>query len=115
MRWDDANCGRMSQAMCYMMYAEMVMYQNDTSRYPTALQYMQEIIDDTGMYWRHRRLCLYLEGEWRMVQGEHLGSKLRDRLQRACWSNPLAIGGTVLANLHFSKLMAWWRRLGPRC
>ena len=47
---DDVNCGRMSQAMCYMMYAEMVMYQKDTSRYATALQYMQEIINDKNDY-----------------------------------------------------------------
>ena len=50
MRWDDKNSGRMSQAMCYMMYAEMVMYQNDKTRYPKALQYMQEIINDKSEY-----------------------------------------------------------------
>ena len=44
MQWDDDNLGRVSQAMAYMLYAEMVMYQNDQARYAKALQYMQEII-----------------------------------------------------------------------
>ncbi len=76
MRWDDANCGRMSQAMCYMMYAEMVMYQKDKTRYPKALQYMQEIINDKSEYGIMDDFRLYLERKWRMVQGEHLGSEL---------------------------------------
>ena len=32
------------------MYAEMVMYKNDKTRYPKALQYMQEIINDKSEY-----------------------------------------------------------------
>ena len=44
MRWDNANAGRVSQAMAYMLYAELVMYQNDTARYPKALSLMKEII-----------------------------------------------------------------------
>ena len=32
-----------------MLYTEMVMYQNDATRYPTALKYMQEIIN-SGSY-----------------------------------------------------------------
>ena len=39
--------GRVSQAMAYMLYAEMVMYQNDSARYPTALNYMKQIIGDS--------------------------------------------------------------------
>lgn len=49
MQWDDDNLGRVSQAMGYMLYAEMVMYQNDESRYAKALSYMQEIIN-SGKY-----------------------------------------------------------------
>ena len=44
LRWDNANAGRVSQAMAYMLYAEMVMYQNDTQRYAQALAYMKELI-----------------------------------------------------------------------
>ena len=49
MRYDDANAGRVSPAFAYMLYTEMVMYQNDTARYPQALAYMKEIID-SGSY-----------------------------------------------------------------
>ena len=41
MRWDNANAGRVSKAFAYMLYAELVMYQNDTARYPQALAYMK--------------------------------------------------------------------------
>ena len=44
MRWGDADAGRVSQAMAYMLYAEMVMYQNDAARYPQALAFMKELI-----------------------------------------------------------------------
>lgn len=35
--------------MAYMLYAEIVMYQNDDSRYTTALKYMTDIIN-SGKY-----------------------------------------------------------------
>ncbi len=41
--------GRVTTAMAYMLYTEMVMYQNDQSRYSTALNYMKEIIS-SGKY-----------------------------------------------------------------
>ena len=44
MREDSENYGRVTLAMVYMLYAEIVMYQNDDSRYSTALKYMEEII-----------------------------------------------------------------------
>ncbi|MDE5881346.1 MAG: RagB/SusD family nutrient uptake outer membrane protein [Muribaculaceae bacterium] len=36
--------GRVTKHFVYMLYTEMVMYQNDTTRKPTALKYMEEII-----------------------------------------------------------------------
>ena len=99
MRWDDKNCGRMSQAMCYMMYAEMVMYQNDKTRYPKALQYMQEIIGDTGNYdlvddfasiWKE-------SGEW--CKESIWEVNYEDGNNERGWDSPLAIGGTVLPTL----------------
>lgn len=99
MRWDDKNCGRMSQAMCYMMYAEMVMYQNDKTRYPKALQYMQEIIGDTGNYdlvddfasiWKE-------SGEW--CKESIWEVNYEDGNNERGWNSPLAIGGTVLPTL----------------
>ena len=47
MYWDEDNLGRVSQAMAYMLYAEMVMYQNDQTRYSKALSYMKAIINDS--------------------------------------------------------------------
>ncbi len=36
--------GHATQATAYMVFAELVMYQNDATRFPAALRYMQEII-----------------------------------------------------------------------
>ncbi len=99
MRWDDVNCGRMSQAMCYMMYAEMVMYQKDTSRYATALQYMQEIINDKNEYgimddfasiWKN-------SGEWCKESIWEVNYEIG--FSERTWGNPQGIGGTVLPTL----------------
>lgn len=49
MRQTVENYGRATQAMAYMIYAELVMYQNDASRFSTALGYMQQIIQ-SGLY-----------------------------------------------------------------
>ena len=99
MRWDDANCGRMSQAMCYMMYAEMVMFQNDKTRYPKALQYMQElitdksdydIVDDYASIWKE-------SGEW--CKESIWEVNYEDGNNERGWNSPLAIGGTILPTL----------------
>lgn len=99
MRWDDKNSGRMSQAMCYMMYAEMVMYQNDKTRYPKALQYMQEIISDKNEYdlvddfasiWKE-------SGEWSKESIWEVNYE--DGNNERGWGSPLAIGGTVMPTL----------------
>lgn len=65
MRWDAANSGRVSQAMAYMLYAEMVMYQNDTNRYQKALGYMKEIISSSDYSLNPDYAALWEEsGEW---------------------------------------------------
>ena len=99
MRWDDKNCGRMSQAMCYMMYAEMVMYQNDKTRYPKALQYMQEIINDKSEYGLMDNFTdIWKEsGEW--CKESIWEINYEDGNNERGWSSPLAIGGTVLPTL----------------
>ena len=38
----DAEAGRVTTAMAYMLYAEIVMYQRDNARYATALKYMRK-------------------------------------------------------------------------
>ena len=66
LRWDEENTGRMSQAAAYMIYAEMVMYQYDESRYQKALGYMQQIIADAAEYGLNPDYAnIFLEsGEW---------------------------------------------------
>lgn len=44
-----AELGRVTKHMVYMLYTEIVMYQNDETRKPTALKYMEEIIN-SGKY-----------------------------------------------------------------
>ena len=82
-----------------MMYAEMVMYQKDTSRYATALQYMQEIINDKNDYgimddfasiWKN-------SGEWCKESIWEVNYEIG--FSERSWSNPQGIGGTVLPTL----------------
>ena len=49
MKSEVGNEGRVTKAMAYMLYAEMVMYQNDKTRYQKALDFMKEIIS-SGQY-----------------------------------------------------------------
>lgn len=44
LRATDEEAGHATQATAYMVFAELVMYQNDISRFPKALGYMKEII-----------------------------------------------------------------------
>lgn len=61
----DAEVGRVSKAMAEMLFAEMVMYQNDESRYSKALGYMQEIINSGSYALAADYAGIFLEsGEW---------------------------------------------------
>lgn len=65
MQWDDANLGRVNRATAYMLYAEMVMYQNDESRYSKALEYMRKIINSGQFALHDDYAALWTkEGEW---------------------------------------------------
>lgn len=98
MRWDDANSGRMSQAMVYMMYAEMVMYQNDQSRYANALAKMKEIINDSNYGLVDDFASIWEEsGEWSKESIWEIN--YHDENNERGWSSPLAIGGTVMPTL----------------
>ncbi len=68
--------GRVSLAMAYMLYAEAVMYQNDQTRYQTALDYMKEIIS-AGSY----SLVDDYAGIW-LESGEWCGDQLHFRGRR---------------------------------
>lgn len=98
LRWDDKNCGRASQAMAYMLFAEMVMYQNDKERYAQALGYMKELISsndydlvaDYGTIFKE-------EGEWSKESIWEINYE--DANNNRGWGSPLATGGTILPTL----------------
>ena len=96
MKWDDKNLGRMSQAAAYMIYAEMVMYQNDESRYAKALGYMQEIIKDKQNYDLNPDYAnIFLEsGEWTKESIFEIGY-MDDGAVRAWGGGVINAGGTV--------------------
>ena len=98
MRWNDANSGRMSQAMAYMMYAEMVMYQKDTQRYAKALEGMQKIISSGSYKLNPDFANIWSEsGEWCSESIWEINYE--DANNERGWGSPLAVGGTVLPTL----------------
>lgn len=98
MRETDAAAGRVTKAMAYMLYAEIVMYQKDEARYPKALEYMKEIIG-SGEYDLNPDFTTVFrpEGEW-TSESIYEVNYTDDNAVRS-WSNPLAAGGTVLPTL----------------
>ncbi len=94
----NADCGHVTLAMAYMLYAEVVMYQNDESNYGKALKYMEEIInsgqyalvDDFAAIWEE-------SGEWSSESIWEINYK-DDGAYRS-WDYPLNTGGTVLPRL----------------
>lgn len=102
MKASSGNEGRVTKAFAYMIYAELVMYQNDESRYSKALGYMNEIIQ-SGQYALNPDFkALWAEnGEWCSESIYEINYD--DNNHQRGWSSPLAVGGTVLPRL-----------LGPR-
>ena len=98
MRWGNAEAGRVSQAFAYMLYAEMVMYQNDTQRYPKALAYMKEIIA-APEYGLHADFADLWEesGEW--CEESIFEINYDDDNGQRDWGTPLFAGGTVFPTL----------------
>ena len=49
LKWksETLNVGQVTTPTAYMLYTELVMYQNDKARYPQALEYMKEIINSS--------------------------------------------------------------------
>lgn len=84
--------------MAYMLYAEVVMYQNDSNRYSTALGYMKEIIG-SGLYSLapdYTKIFIE-EGEWISESIYEINYKSENAVRD--WGAPLAAGGTALPTL----------------
>ena len=104
MRWTAAESGRVSQAMAYMLYAEMVMYQNDAARYPKALAFMKEIIKDADYKLNPDFANLWAEsGEWCSESIFEINydddNGQRDWASTSNPTAPLNAGGTVFPTL----------------
>ncbi len=98
MRWDDANAGRVSKAFAYMLYAELVMYQNDTQRYPQALAYMKEIIKSEDYRLMSNFADIWKEsGEWGSESIFEIN--YQDDQAGRDWGTSKSAGGTVLPTL----------------
>ena len=90
--------GRVTLAMAYMVYAEAVLYQNDESRMPKALDYMKEIIssgqyallDDYGTIFKE-------EGEWQSESIFEINYKSVGGQRYYSWVR--GAGGTILPRL----------------
>ena len=86
------NYGRVTKAMTYMLYAEIVMYQNDESRYGKALQYMQEIIGSTQYGLLENYAGIFKEAnEWGKESIFEVNYKDDDAIRS--WDGPLNAGG----------------------
>lgn len=90
--------GRVTKHFVYMLYAEVVMYQNDASRKPTALKYMEEIISsqkydlvsDFASIWE-------TSGEWGIESIWEINYS--DYLSGRDWSWGGTTGGTVVPSM----------------
>ena len=93
-----ATYGRITTAMAYMLYAEVVMYQRDTERYATALKYMKEIIDSPDYSLVNDYGSIFEEaGEWSSESIYEI-NYISENASRD-WGAPLLAGGTVLPTL----------------
>lgn len=97
MKEDDADLGRVTQAMAYMLYAEIVMYQNDQTRYGKALDYMKAIMNGGYSLNPDYTNIFKEEGEWSDESIYEINYKDDNAIRD--WGNPLAAGGTVLPTL----------------
>ena len=108
-----AELGRLTQAAAMMLYAEIVMYQNDKARMQKALDYMEEIIQggqyalvssaDLANMWEPA-------GEW--SSETILDINYFNQGAYRSWSGPLNAGGTVLPTLMGLNSMAGGAKFG---
>ncbi|MDE6467454.1 MAG: RagB/SusD family nutrient uptake outer membrane protein [Muribaculaceae bacterium] len=97
-RASSAEAGRVTTAMAYMLFAEIVMYQRDTTRYATALSYMKEIIASPEYELMSDYAEIFKEtGEWCKESIWEI-NYISENAARD-WGAPLNAGGTVLPTL----------------
>ena len=95
---DAASYGRVTTPMAYMLYTEIVMYQNDTERYKKALGFMEEIIASPDYTLNPDYAAIFEEpGEWCSESIFEI-NYISENASRD-WGAPLLAGGTVLPTL----------------
>ena len=94
---DVGQLGRVTQDMGYMLYAEMVMYQNDESRFDKALGYMREVIGRGYQLNPSFAAIWETSGEWCDESIWEINYE-QNNSERG-WNSPLAVGGTVMPTL----------------
>lgn len=97
MRHEAAMYGRVNYATAAMLYAEMVMYQQDETRYKKALEYMEEIIDSPEYSLAELSTLFEEAGEWGTESIFEI-NYFSNGAYRS-WSAPLTAGGSVLPRL----------------
>lgn len=91
--------GHVTKPLAYMIYAEMVMIQNDSSRYGKALSYMKELISSGKYQLTPNYKDIWDEsGEWNAESIWEI-NYFDDNSVRG-WNNQLAAGGAVFPRLH---------------
>ncbi len=92
---EGGNLGRVTKHFVYMLYAEVVMYQNDSSRKAKALQYMEEIISSNKYQLVGDFASLWdVAGEWGSESVWEINYS--DYLAARNWSWGGTAGGTVV-------------------
>ncbi|MBQ3689400.1 MAG: RagB/SusD family nutrient uptake outer membrane protein [Bacteroidales bacterium] len=98
MKAEAKNYGRVTLAMAYMLYAEVVMYQKDESKYSTALKYMEEIISSGEYDLNPDYAALWTtEGEWCSESIWEINFMNAGAIRSWNWAK--GAGGTVLPRL----------------
>lgn len=99
MRQSDAALhGRVTLAFAYMIYADVVMYQKDNSKYSKALDYMNDIIKSGEFELTPNYEDIWTEaGEWNKETIFSI-NYFNQNASRS-WNNPYYAGGTVLPTL----------------
>ena len=97
LKWKSSTAeqGRMTMPFVYMLYTEMVMYQNDQTRYAKALELMKKIIDSPDYSLNPDFAAIWaLDGEW--CDESIYEINYSDYLGARNWSWGGTAGGTVV-------------------
>ena len=98
MRQPDAQAGYLTKAFAYMLYAELVMYQKDETRYSKALDYMKDIITSTEYDLVPDYTTIFTPaGEWSVESIFEITYNADGQVRS--YDNVLGAGGTILPQL----------------